>query len=67
MVKCDLIVRQASKEVFGFTHFVSADIYKKYDLSKITVLVFLDDNIDAEFLSYAKTNNVRTYLTGKSI
>lgn len=54
-----------SKEIFGFTNFVSESIYKKYDLKKISVLVFLDDNIDKKFIEYAQSNNVKTYLTGK--
>lgn len=58
------LVRTASaKEVFGFTNFVADSVYKKYDLSKISSLVFLDCNIDDQFLQYAKSKNVQTYLT----
>lgn len=57
-------VQGQSKEVFGFTKFVNENIYKQYDLKKLTVLVFLDDNFDEKFLKYAKENDVRTYLQG---
>ena len=56
---------QAVKEIFGFTNFVADSVYKKYDFSKISSLVFLDSNIDDQFLQYARSKNVQTYLTSK--
>ena len=60
-------VHCASRETFGFTNFVPDTIYKKYDLSKISSLVFLDNNIDDKLLEYARSKNVQTYLTGKPL
>lgn len=58
-----LTVCGQSREVFGFTNFVNEKIYKQYDLKKLSVLVFLDNNIDEQFIRYAQTNKVRTYLS----
>ena len=57
--------KRPSKEVFGFTNFVDEKIYKKYAITKLTGLIFLDDNIDAKFIDYARENEIRTYLTGR--
>lgn len=58
-------VHCSSREVFGFTNFVAEAVYKQYDLSKISSLVFLDSAINDQFLEYARSKNVQTYLTSK--
>lgn len=64
---CNVVASQkVSQEVFGFTNFVPESIYKKYDLTKISSLVFLDNNINDQFLEFARSKNVQTYLTSKS-